>query len=122
MPHLKKHLNVPLWIIQILLALWNLIGGVYVISNFKFLANAWAAALPAACWFVLGGLQILFALGIVLPGMLKMRNLYITISAAGLAIISLLGIEVYTAYAGFPGMLWGLIPAILAAFVGYRRH
>ncbi len=43
------------------------------------------------------------------------------VSAARLAVISLLGIALYVRYAEFPGMLWGAVPAILAAFVAYER-
>lgn len=34
---------------------------------------------------------------------------------------SLLGCVLFAQYAGFPGMLWGVAPAILAVFVAYGR-
>jgi hypothetical protein len=39
----------------------------------------------------------------------------------GLAVLFLAGIGLYTKYAGFPGCLWGVIPAVLLAFVVYGR-
>ena len=28
-------MNILLWVLQVLLALWNLIGGIYTVSNFE---------------------------------------------------------------------------------------
>jgi hypothetical protein len=108
-------MNILLWVLQILLVLYNLIGGIYMINNFEMLANAWALnALPRPAWMVIGLLQIVFALGLLWPKL--------TPSAAiGLAVISLLGMALYVAYAGFPGIVWAVVPAMLAAFVAYGR-
>jgi hypothetical protein len=108
-------MNILLWVLQILLAFYNLIGGIYLINNYEKLANAWALnALPKPAWMALALLQALFALGLLLP---KTTS----ISAAGLAVTSLLGLALYVAYAGFPGLLWAVVPAVLAAFVAYGR-
>ena len=108
-------MNILLWVLQILLALYNMTGGIYMVNNYEKLANIWALnAFPKPAWMVLGLLQILFSLGLVFP---KLTS----ISAACLAVISLLGIALYIAYAGFPGILWAVGPAILAAFVAYER-
>ena len=115
-------MNILLWVLQILLALWNIIGGIYMANNYKLVANEWALnALPKPAWIALGVLQVLFALGLVLPGALKVWPKLTPISALCLAVISLCGIALYAAYAGFPGLLWALVPAILAAFVAYER-
>jgi DoxX-like family len=115
-------MNVFLWILQIVLAIWEIIGGLYVVHNHREVANHWALThLPTPSLPALAVLQILFALGLVLPGAFKKFPNLTVISALGLAVISLLGIPLYTPYAGFFGMLWGLIPAILFLFVAYMR-
>ncbi len=115
-------MNILLWVLQILLALYNIVGGIYLVNNYDQVANAWALnALPKPAWTVLVVLQILFAFGLVLPGAVRVLPKLTLISAAGLAAISLLGIALYDAYAGFPGILWGVVPAILAAFAAYKR-
>ena len=115
-------MNVLLWVLQILLTLWNMIGAIYMVNNYENLAKVWALnALPKPAWMALGVLQALFALGLVLPGVVREFPKLIPISAACLAVISLLGIALYVAYAGFPGILWAVVPAILAAFVAYGR-
>ena len=113
-------MNILLWALQILLALWNIIGGMFIVSNYEKVATEWAFnALPRPLWIVLGVLQVLFAIGLILPGA-KLRKSN-SVAAASLSVLSLLGIALYTQYAGFPGVLWGVVPAILAAFVAYKR-
>jgi hypothetical protein len=115
-------MNILLWVLQILLALYNMIGGIYMVNNYEKLASVWALnALPKPAWLALGLLQVLFALGLVLPGADRVLPKLTPISAACLAVISLLGIALYVAYEGFPGILWAVVPAILAAFVAYGR-
>jgi hypothetical protein len=114
-------MNILLWILQILLAAWNAIGGVYTISNFEKIRAPRARSLPKPVWIVLGSLQVLFALGLVLPGAIGSSPRLAALSAAYLAVNALSGCALAAQYAGFPGMLWGVIPALLAAFVAYGR-
>jgi hypothetical protein len=115
-------MNIMLWVLQVLLALYNLIGGIYVAHDHGMIANAWALkTLPGSAWIALGILQVLFALGLVLPAALRVLPKLTAISAACLALISLSGSALYVEYAGFPGVLWALLPAILSAFVAYGR-
>ena len=116
----QKTTNIFLWVLQTLLALWNITGGMYMISNFSSLARKWALNIfPGLFWIVLGVLQILFAVGLIVPGILKMHK-FTFISAIGLTVISLLGIVLYSGYTGI-GILWGLVPAIISGFVAYGR-
>ena len=107
-------MNVLLWVLQVLLAVWNLIGGIYVMSNYEMIANAWAKNLPGPIWTIYGALQVLFALGLLWPKLTP-------IAAIVLAVISLSYCVLSARYAGWPGILWGVIPALLLAFVAYER-
>jgi hypothetical protein len=115
-------MNILLWILQVLLALWNLIGGSYTFSHYAEIRGDWMAGFPTVFWYALALLQILFALGLVVPGMLRRWPRLTFISAVGLACNSLLGCAICAKYVGFPGMLWGVIPALVAAFVAYGRR
>jgi len=114
-------MNFPLWVLQILLAFWNISGGMYALFNYDQLKSAWASALPKPFWVTLFVLQILFSVGLVLPGVIRGLTKLIGLSAVYLAVNSLLGCVLFAKYAGFPGMLWGVVPAILLAFVAYGR-
>jgi putative oxidoreductase len=116
-------MKILLWVMQILLSLWNIVGGVYMINNYQNIASVWALrTLPQPAWIILGILQVLFGLGLILPSLFKMIPKLIPISAICLAAISLLGIVLYLSYTGFPGILWAIIPTILAIYIGYKKR
>lgn len=117
----SKGMNIILWVLQIALGFYMITGGIYMMGHYQELAKGWTLnVLPNPFWMILGMLQILLALGIILPGIIKKYHKLISISAGGLILISLLGIALYVAYEGL-GILWGLIPAIIAGFVAYGR-
>jgi hypothetical protein len=108
-------MNILLWVLQVLLALWNAVGGVFTISHHEDLTSAWASGLPRPTWIAICVLQIAFALGLFLKKVTPVAAIYLTIN-------SLAGCALFAKYAGFPGALWGVIPAILAALVAYGRR
>ena len=108
-------MNILLWTLQVLLALWNLIGGAFVLMNYEKIGSTWALGVfPKPAWMAFALLQILFAVALVVPK-------FSVAGAVGLTVVSLLGLAIYTQYAGFPGMLWGVLPALLLVFVTYGR-
>jgi uncharacterized membrane protein len=107
-------MNILLWVFQVLLALWNLIGGVYTFSNYENLKGGCGTDLPAAAWMAISALQVLFAIGLVIPKLTPVAAVYLAVNA-------LSGCVLFAQYAGFPGILWGVIPALLLAFVAYGR-
>ena len=80
-----------------------------------------AANLPKSVWMAIAILQILFALGLVLPGAFKVMPHLTPVSAVYLGLNALAGCMLFTQYSGFPGILWGVIPAILCAVIAYGR-
>ncbi len=110
------------WVLQILLALWEIIGGIYMATNYQIVASTWAAQfLPSYFWILLAVAQVLLALGLVSPVIKGISKKVVVTSAALLALISLAGILLYAQYEGFPGILWGIIPALLLLFVAYQK-
>ncbi len=107
-------MNFLLWVLQILLALWNLIGGVYTFFHYENLKGGWGNDLPKSVWMAIAVLQVLFALALLLPKLTLIAAIYLASNA-------FLGCLLFAQYAGFPGMLWGVIPALLAAFVAFGR-
>lgn len=113
-------MNILLWVLQVLLALYYAMGGMYQLNVGK-LPPAWFKIVPKPAWFVLGGLQILFALGLVLPPLVKFTPQLTPISAVGLIVETLLVYAVTIHKFIFKAFVWVLIPAVLAAFVAYGR-
>lgn len=115
-------MNILVGVLQVLLGLWNITGGIYMAMNYQDLISAWASStLPSFFWIGLGVVQIILSVGLILSVTKKFRK-FAWVSAIGLALIALFGIPSYAAYAGFPGMLWGIIPAVLLVFVAYWRR
>lgn len=109
-------------ILQVLLALWIIMGGVYMIGNYSDLANQWALTVfPAFFWIIFGVIQI--ALSMVLLASITFGRVkkFAAPAAFTLAILSLLGLFIYSAYAGFPGVLWAIVPAALLGVIGYKQ-
>jgi hypothetical protein len=110
-------MNILLWVLQILLALYYTMGGIYQLNTEK-LPRAWLSVLPKPAWMVLGTLQILFALGLVLPGAARVLPNLTPVAAVCLIVETL---SVAVRFTRFPGILWSVVPALLAAFVAYGR-
>jgi hypothetical protein len=117
--------NATLWIVQGLLALVFLFtGGMKLLMPIEELT----AQTPLPGWFIrfLGAAEVLGAIGLILPGLLKIKPGLTPLAASGLVII-MIGATVLSAV-GFGGMppITALIPLViglLAAFVAYgRRH
>jgi uncharacterized membrane protein YphA (DoxX/SURF4 family) len=115
-------MNRALWIAQVLLALIFLFAGgaKFVMSVEQMNAQA-PMPLPGPFLHFIGTCEVLGAIGLILPGLLRIRPGLTPLGAAGLMII-VIGATVITV-AGGQGAL-ALIPlavAILAAFVAYGR-
>ena len=122
MKRMSKSINIFLWVLQILFALYFIAGGLYMAFNYKILANVWAVKmLPQPVWHALGLIEVIFGSGLVLPGIVRKWYKLIPISAICLMVISILGSVLYVAYAG-SGILWAVIPAMILAYVAYGRR
>jgi DoxX-like protein len=116
----RSTMNVALWVVQGLLAvLFLFAGGAKLVLSLDQMAGP--VALPG--WFLrfLGVAEVLGALGLVLPGLLRIRPGLTPLAAAGLVII-MIGATVVTLVGGMVAVaLMNLVVALLAAFVAYGR-
>ncbi len=111
-----------LWIVQGLLALIFLFsGGTKLVLPLEVLT----AEFPLPGWFVrfLGVAEVLGAIGLILPGLLRIRPGLTPLAAAGLLII-MIGATVLTLAGVVPGggvgpVLIPLVLGLLSAFVAY---
>ena len=109
-----------LWIVQgLLAALFLFAGGAKLVLPLDQMTGP--VALPG--WFLrfLGVSEVLGALGLILPGLLRIRPGLTPLAAAGLVII-MIGATVITLVGGMVAVaLMNLVVALLAAFVAYGR-
>jgi uncharacterized membrane protein YphA (DoxX/SURF4 family) len=118
-------MNVVLWIIQALLALLFLFaGGTKLVLPIEVLASMGSpnqVHLPGLLIRFIGVCEVLGALGLILPGLLRIRPGLTPLAAAGLVII-MIGATVLTfAGDGIAPALFPLVVTLLAAFVAYGR-
>lgn len=110
-----------LWIVQgLLAAIFLLTGGMKLVLPLDVLTGQ--MPLPGLFVRFIGMAEVLGALGLALPGLLRIRPWLTPLVAAGLVII-MIGATVFT-LAGGP-IAPGLIPVVvglLAAFVAYGRR
>ena len=115
-------MNTALWIVQGLLALLFLFaGGMKLIMPIEEMMKQMPLALPG--WFLrfTGVIELLGAIGLVLPWLLRIKPSLTALAAAGLVIV-MLGATVYTLAAGdIASALMPLVVGGLAAFVAYGR-
>lgn len=115
-------MNILLWVLQVLVATWTILGAQYMARHYGELIYPWALNMfPWQTWALMASLEVIFALGLVLPGVLKVFPKATPVSAIGSALLFLLGPVFFIGYAGAAGMLWGVIPAIISLFIAYKR-
>jgi hypothetical protein len=109
-----------LWIVQGLLALVFLFtGGIKLVMPLEALTKQ--MSLPGVFVRGLGGAEALGALGLILPGLLRIRPSLTPLAAGGLVVI-MIGATVFTvARSGVALALIPLVVGLLSAFVAYGR-
>lgn len=118
-------MNILLWIIQILMALLFLFAGVtkfyYTYEQMRAMGPPNQILPPA--WFIhfIGICEILGGLGLVLPGLFRIKQYLTVLAAIGLTII-MIGAVVITAMAvGIAPTIPTIIIGLLCAFIAYGR-
>jgi uncharacterized membrane protein YphA (DoxX/SURF4 family) len=120
-------MNIILWILQILLGLLFLFaGGTKLVMSGEALTQQMASTnsvvLPVAFIKFIGVVEVLGGLGLILPGLTKIRRSLTPLAAFGLTIV-MVGAVVLTIVGPGIGMsIFPLIIAILCALVAYGRR
>ena len=113
-------MNRVLWVIQVLLALLFLFaGGAKLVMSAAELTGQ--TSLPAAFLRFIGVMEILGGLGLVLPGMLRIRTALTPLAAAGLVIIMVGAVVVTIQTMGLVLAVLPFITGVLVLFVAYGR-
>jgi hypothetical protein len=114
-----------LWIIQALLALLFLFAGgtklVLPIETLTSMGSPNQVILPGWLLRFIGVCEVLGALGLILPGLLKIKPALTWIAATGLVIIMLGAVALTIAGDGVAAAIVPLVVGVLCAFVAYGR-
>ncbi len=109
-----------LWIIQGLLALLFLFGGIFkLVAPLEPIAQQ--LGVPVLLLRFIGLCELFGGLGLILPGIFRIRTELTPLAAAGLVVITV-GATVLTIKSqGLPPALFPLVVCVLCAFVAYGR-
>lgn len=118
-------MNVALWIIQVLLALLFLFAGgtklVMSIEAMRAMGSPNQIFLPGLLIRFIGVCELLGALGLVLPGLFRIRPGLTPLAAAGLAIIMIGAVVLTILGDGIAAAVVPMVVVFLLAFVAYGR-
>ncbi len=116
----RRKINITLWILQILLALLFLFaGGAKLLLPIEEMTKQ--IPLPGLFLRFIGISEVLGAIGLILPGLLRITPGLTPLAAAGLIIIMIGAVVLTLANAQTGPALFSLVVGILAAFVAYGR-
>ena len=120
----SKALHITLWIAQVLLA------AMFLMSGFMKLAQPidqlskmlpWAAQVPEALVRFIGAAEVLGALGLILPSLLRIKPQLTAWAAIGIAVIMLLATFFHISRGENGAIGMNLVLALLAAFIAWGR-
>ena len=116
-------MNVLLWIVQIVLALFFVAGGAYKITATDALATM--AAMPPLAWRLLGVLEVAGGLLLVVPGLMGRLPGSAAIAATVLLVESI-GLSIFyasysTTIAATNPLVWTVLLSVLTAVVAIGR-
>lgn len=116
----RKAPEVLLWGVQVVLALLFMLAGVMKLITPSEVLQAQSPRLSVGFLRFIGVCEVLGALGLVLPGLFRIRQVLTPLAAAGLTII-MAGGTVLTALDDVAMAAIPLVVGLLSAFVAYAR-
>ena len=116
-------MHVTLWILQVVLAVVFAIAGVTHLLPPDGLPEAMrgVAELPAGLPYFIGAVEILAALGLILPGLTGIQTRLTPLAGAGLILVMVGAMVWHVQREEFENIVVNVILALLAAIVAYGR-
>ncbi len=115
-----KQFTVALWIIQGLLApLFLFAGTMKFVMPIEMMTEQ--MPLPVAFLYFIGAAEVLGGLGLILPGLLRIRTGLTPLAAAGLVIIMIGATVLTAALGGAASAVFPFVVGLFCAFVAYGR-
>jgi hypothetical protein len=114
-------LGVGLWVLQVLLGLFFVLGSGAPKLLLPVETLPMPIPLPELALKLIGVAEVLGGLGLILPGVLRIRTGLTPLAATGLVLVTI-GATVYQIAAGQPGnAVFAIVIGLLCAFVAYGR-
>ena len=116
-------MNILLWVLQVLATLVYVASGVMKVFMFDKISGEVPSfgALPREAWMALGVMELVCAVGLIIPSALHWHPPLTVLAATVLAIESLVFIWVHARYGETPSIIVSCVLGLLMAFIAYGR-
>ncbi|MBE0408957.1 MAG: DoxX family protein [Anaerolineales bacterium] len=116
-------MNVLLWILQVLLAVYFLFTGVvhFVLPPGLPDQMGWMYELSPTLHYISGAAEILGGLGLILPGITRIKTWLTPLAAAGLMVVMILAAFWHLPRGESLNIGMNLVMVLLTGFVAYAR-
>jgi len=116
-------MNILLWVLQVLAALLYGASGVMKVFLFDKVREGVPSfgALPRQAWTALGILELICAVGLIVPAAFRWKPELTVVAATLLAIESLVFVWVHVRYREMPPIILSAVLGLLMAFIAYGR-
>jgi len=118
-------MNIALWIVTALLAVVFLAVGFMKLTQPKpalvKAGQGWAEDYSDSGVRAIGGLEVLGALGLVLPALLDTATILVPLAAVGLAVLMVGAAFTHARRGEYPNIVANLVLAALAIFIAVQR-
>jgi len=116
-------MNIVLWIVQVLLGVAFLIGG--IAHGFRYeqmkVRQKWMVDVPRSLTTFIGICEILGAIGLILPALTGILTWLTPLAGASLAVMMLLAVGFHLMRREYPIIVNNIVLLALTAFVAYGR-
>jgi uncharacterized membrane protein YphA (DoxX/SURF4 family) len=116
-------MHILLWVLQVLAALLYGASGVMKVFMFEKISQDVRSfgALPREGWMALGILELVCAVGLIVPAAFHWKPALTVVAAAVLAVESLVFIAVHARYREVTPIIMSGVLGLLMAFIAYGR-
>lgn len=116
-------MSILLWVLQGLAALLYGASGTMKVFMFDQVSEGVPSfgALPREAWMTLGILELVCAVGLIVPAALRWKPALTGVAASVLAIESLVFVWVHVQYGEIPPIILSGVLGLLMAFIAYGR-
>jgi hypothetical protein len=116
-------MNILLWVLQILAVLLYGASGVMKVFMFDKVSKDVPSfgAMPREVWMVLGILELVCAVGLIVPAALHWHPALTAVAAAVLTLESLVFVWVHAKYREITTIIFSGVLGLLMAFIAYGR-
>ena len=115
-------MNIVLWVLQVLLAVAFFAHGWLFLAPPADIAEQMNASLPRWFQLFLGVAEVLAAVGLTLPGLVRIMPWLVTAAAVGIVMVTVSATAFHVVRGEMSSAFITLLLLAMAAFVAYMRH